>query len=54
MTHVFLPLDEEAIPAGIPFSLKVILEKHNKIANIWNSSPSEIKLLLAKPQIIEI
>lgn len=39
MTHVFLPLDEEAIPAGIPFSLKVVLEKHNKIANIWSVLP---------------
>lgn len=39
ITHLFLPLDEEAIPAGLPFSLKVELKAHDKIANIWNITP---------------
>lgn len=39
LTHLFLPLDEEAIPAGLPFSLKVDLESHDKVANVWTIIP---------------
>lgn len=39
LTHFFLPLNEEAIPAGTPFSVKIESKDHDKIANIWNIIP---------------
>lgn len=39
LTHVFLPLDEEAIPAGTPFSLKINTEPQKRIMNSWEILP---------------
>lgn len=39
LSHLFLPLDEEAIPAGTPFSVKIDLSGYDKITNIWTILP---------------
>ena len=39
LDYLFVPLKEEAIPAGTPFSVKIDLKNTKKISNIWTIVP---------------